>query len=214
MQLHERISWAFAQKGLRPVERLLLLAICHRADKRTLQTWASIPTFAEQLGAGESTLREHLQSLRMKGLVRIHERSGKSSLLELTPPDSGGDPSRFQSPTPPDSGGDPSRFQRVSTQDPLRVSTQHPPNGDDKANLLPPRAPKPHAGKARRPALTDEEIGGLVNALRDDYESRDGPSKQAFAEWIEHVTADRFAWNTRTETAIRRHLGRWMRNRL
>ena len=78
------MNWAFAQRGLKPATKLVLvcLADCHNAHTRRCDP--SQETLAEECCMSRSTVNVHLKLLEEQGLIRRVQRSDKRTHKQLS----------------------------------------------------------------------------------------------------------------------------------
>lgn len=78
------MNWAFAQRGLKPATKLVLvcLADCHNAHSRRCDP--SQKTLAEECCMSRSTVNVHLNLLEERGLIRRVQRSDKRTRKQLS----------------------------------------------------------------------------------------------------------------------------------
>ncbi|PJE26509.1 Helix-turn-helix domain-containing protein [Pseudooceanicola antarcticus] len=78
------MNWAFAQRGLKPATKLVLvcLADCHNAHSRRCDP--SQETLAEECCMSRSTVNVHLKLLEERGLIRRVQRSDKRTRKQLS----------------------------------------------------------------------------------------------------------------------------------
>lgn len=122
-------------------ERFTLVALADRADEEG-ECWPSIPTLARKCRTGESTVRRHIKSLQVMGVLSVAHRLNNSSvyrislarLRELIDPSESDTPCQIDTPpqgetsqiehpsqseqcTPPNLSSDPSQSERLSIRD-------------------------------------------------------------------------------------------------
>ena len=82
-----RIGWALAQE-LPGVEKLVLVALAHRASAVTLRAWPSWKTLQRDTGWGRTAVSEALNALERRGKVAIRRRRRQSNVYTLLMPNS------------------------------------------------------------------------------------------------------------------------------
>jgi DNA-binding MarR family transcriptional regulator len=68
------VAWAFAQKGLPPTRKFVLVALAERCNKDTLRCDPSVKRVAEDTGLAERTVFRALEDLEAGGLISRVER--------------------------------------------------------------------------------------------------------------------------------------------
>jgi hypothetical protein len=74
----EALNWAermFRTAPLSMTERLVLIALCHRHNKKTGQCYPAIKTLCEYTGCSESTVQRSLKKLSATGLIVVRKRT-------------------------------------------------------------------------------------------------------------------------------------------
>lgn len=75
-------EWAYALEGLPMPQKVVLVALCHRTDDRSHETFVSQPTVAEMIGAADSTVMRAMKQLAARGIIhrtRRHRKDGSRS---------------------------------------------------------------------------------------------------------------------------------------
>lgn len=70
-------EWAYALRGLTLAQKAVLVAICHRTDDKTHQTYVGQTTVADMLCGAPATVMRSLRALEDLGLIRRERRSGR-----------------------------------------------------------------------------------------------------------------------------------------
>lgn len=172
------MNWAFDQRGLAPLEKLVLLALADYAHKTTGECWPSIPRVVEDTGLAESTVRKHIAALVERKVIAREQRfrddgSQTSNLYHfpsIPPPSRRGEPHRQPEGAPPGDGG----HEPVSEP----TSMNRTPSGPvgEIANLVakyaestsPPPPPRARARVGRELKLLDAQgYGDYLEAALD-----------------------------------------------
>lgn len=81
---HVATNWAFAQRGLKPAEKLVLLCLADRHNPDHGGCWPSQDRIALDAEVSRSQLNVHLQSLTKRGLIRREARFDPSTNRQKT----------------------------------------------------------------------------------------------------------------------------------
>ncbi|UIN31893.1 helix-turn-helix domain-containing protein [Microbacterium binotii] len=69
-------NWAYALTGLQQMQKVVLVAVCHRTDDKTHETFVGQQTIATMIGASVSTVMRALNVLEQAGVIERRRRNG------------------------------------------------------------------------------------------------------------------------------------------
>jgi DNA-binding transcriptional ArsR family regulator len=85
-RLSVHISSAVWRLKLEPAAKLIMLALADMANDEGI-CWPSVASLLTRTGLSESTVRRHLGELEAGGLLKKHERPGRSTVYRVLPPE-------------------------------------------------------------------------------------------------------------------------------
>lgn len=75
--------WAWEQKQLKPIEKLVLLALANRHNKDTGKCYPSMTCMADDTGANRRSVMRAITELEKRGLITTQRYGGKSNYYHL-----------------------------------------------------------------------------------------------------------------------------------
>lgn len=71
---HQAVAWAIEVRAGDPTLKILLMAICHHADRETWACWPSQELLAFETEVSKRTIQRKLEELQTLGFIRIEKR--------------------------------------------------------------------------------------------------------------------------------------------